>query len=534
MSELRKSPSTLYDLEPTQTFRLKDGVDIQLDKLEERARDLDAGDLAGFGTIFDPNAGGKKNSNTRVKVNMSSDGLALFDTKTKISHRWASKKPPDLSGFAEQLKGLMAVPMASVTSERNPFASVRTDWQAPKELPDLRRVGTISIDLETKDDGIREGRGSSWPWRGGHISGINIGWSEEGDVRAIYAPMRHPDSDNFDPVAVHQWIKDHIAAGLVFTTKNAVYDWGWLRTEAGIVMPPPKQIVEIDVLAAHVDENQFDFSLDAIAKRCGLAGKDETLLNEAVLALVLASGKKLGKKKLNTKEYLWQLPARFVGPYAEGDAIATLLIPEKLYPIIDAEGTRAACDLDRDLLAMVLEMRLNGIRVNEDSVVQARDQILVKRDAALKELSAQHGAGVSMDEINSPEWKERAFKQYGLTTPKLTPKKGKMSFAKGGGKDGWMTKHKHWLPRLIATASKYDGAACKFLEGHILKHIVNGRIHSEMHILRSEDGGARSSRFSYSDPPLQQMPSRDPELGPLIRGCFEAEDNESWCDPDAS
>ena len=43
-----------------------------------------------------------------------------------------------------------------------------------------------------------------------------------------------------------------------------------------------------------------------------------------------------------------------------------------------------------------------------------------------------------------------------------------------------------------------------------------------------------SSRFSYSDPPLQQMPSRDPELGPLIRNCFLPEQGEVWAKSDVS
>ena len=42
-----------------------------------------------------------------------------------------------------------------------------------------------------------------------------------------------------------------------------------------------------------------------------------------------------------------------------------------------------------------------------------------------------------------------------------------------------MVNHEHWLPQLIVTASKYDAAGHKFLEGHILEHIVNGRIHAE-------------------------------------------------------
>ena len=97
-----------------------------------------------------------------------------------------------------------------------------------------------------------------------------------------------------------------------------------------------------------------------------------------------------------------------------------------------------------------------------------------------------------------------------------------------------MAQHEHWLPQLIATASKYDAAGHKFLEGHILNHIVNGRIHAEIHPFRSDDGGTRSLRFSYSNPPLQQMPSRDKELGPLIRGVFLPEEGEVWAKPDVS
>ena len=90
-----------------------------------------------------------------------------------------------------------------------------------------------------------------------------------------------------------------------------------------------------------------------------------------------------------------------------------------------------------------------------------------------------------------------------------------------------MDKHPHWLPQLIAQANKYNAAGSKFLDGHILEHIVHGRIYAEIHPHRGDDGnGTRSLRFSYSDPPLQQMPSRDKELAPLIRGVFLPEPGE--------
>ena len=94
-----------------------------------------------------------------------------------------------------------------------------------------------------------------------------------------------------------------------------------------------------------------------------------------------------------------------------------------------------------------------------------------------------------------------------------------------------MSKHPHWLPQLIAKADKYNNAATKFLQNYILDHAVNGRIHAEIHPHRSEDSGAKSFRFSYSDPPLQQMTSRDKELAPLIRGVFLPEEGRSGPSP---
>ena len=96
------------------------------------------------------------------------------------------------------------------------------NWQPPRELPDLRRVGIVAIDTEENDEGLRAGRGSGWPWHGGWICGISFAWREGGEIRAIYIPIRHPDSINFDPAQVSRWLKDHIAAGVRFVTLNGL------------------------------------------------------------------------------------------------------------------------------------------------------------------------------------------------------------------------------------------------------------------------------------------------------------------------
>src|SRR5262249_54535633 len=231
---------------------------------------------------------------------------------------------------------------------------------------------------------------------------------------------------------------------------------------------------------------------------------------KAFAALGLVANK---RKKVNAQAHIWQLPARYVGPYAEAEAANTLALFESLNPVLDKEGTRDAYRLEVDLLPMVHEMRRRGIRADQSAAEQGRDYCLQKRDQALAELSEKLGRPVSMHEIASPTWKANTFDAHGINYPRTA--KGNPSFT--AGKLGWMAVHPHWLPQLIATTNKYNHAGSTFLQGHILEHLIGDRVYAEINPFRSEEGGAKSFRFSYSNPPLQQMPSRDPELAPLIR-----------------
>src|SRR5262249_51628079 len=156
-----------------------------------------------------------------------------------------------------------------------------------------------------------------------------------------------------------------------------------------------------------------------------------------------------------------------------------------------------------DLLPMVHEMRRRGIRIDAAAAECAREQILQKRATALAELSAKLGTNVGMAEIRSRTWLPQTFDAHGIAYPRT--EKGNPSFT--GGKTGWMAKHSHWLPQLIATAEKYEHAAV--FVSSILGHVINGRVHAEIHPHRSDEGGTRSLRLSYSHPALQQTPAHD-------------------------
>src|SRR5262249_40738384 len=154
----------------------------------------------------------------------------------------------------------------------------------------------------------------------------------------------------------------------------------------------------------------------------------------------------------------------------------------------DREGTREAYRLDVDVLPMVHEMRRRGIRIDQGAAEHARDYCLQKRDAALAELSEKLGATVSMGEIAKPTWKANTFDAHKIKYPRT--ENGNPSFK--AGKMGWMATHSHWLPQLIAQANKYHDAGAKFLEGHILAHLVGGRVYAEINPHRSDNGGTRS------------------------------------------
>ena len=474
----RRRVAIVFDLTPDMLFRLTDGTTVTLAELERMVRLAPATGYA----PWDPESRTAK----RVLANISSHGLALYDVKTRESHRWAHEAPPDDDGeLREALKALFADTEISTTPKpiwmRTPrafffeFAWTRRCFATPRHgcarswRGDHDKPSPVANELANPARAARpapcghrrarhrdQGRGIARRSRlvlamaRRSCCGISVAWRADGEMHAIYIPLRHPDTDNFDPDRVYRWLKDLVASDVRIVTHNGVYDFGWLRAEGGVVMPPSDRLEETGALATMIDENQFSYSLDSLCGRYGLPGKDEALLRQAVEAAGFAKG----RKKVNPQEHIWRLPARYVGPYAEADAVNTLLLFEKLDPILDQENIRSAYRLEIDLLPMVLEMRRRGIRIDQDAAEQARDLLLGKRDAALAKISEQHGAPVGMDEINGRKWKEKTFEQYGIPFPRT--EKGNPSFS--AGKSGWMATHPHWLPQGIAIANKYEAA----------------------------------------------------------------------------
>ena len=351
--------------------------------------------------------------------------------------------------------------------------------------------------------------GSGWFCEAGHVGGFSVAYREDGAIRSFYVPLRHPNSNNFDCEKAFAWLRDLLASDVRVVTMNGLYDYGWLRADAEIVMPPTKRLEEIGAMAAAIDENRLHYGLENLCAWRGIAGKDTAELEAGAVAIGLP-------KRAMSAPIFGGCRRAMSGPTPSTTRPATLQAFQRLDPILDQENTRSAYRLDVELLPLVHEMRRRGIRIDADAAVKARDTLIAKRDTVLAELADKLDAATGIDEIHSRKWLVSTFDKHKIIYPRT--KKNNPSFR--AGQAGWLDRHEHWLPQLIAKAKRYHHATTNFVDGHILKHVVAGRIHSELHPFRAEDGGAKSSRFSTPIPHYGEYPSRDTEIGPLIRNIF--------------
>jgi DNA polymerase I-like protein with 3'-5' exonuclease and polymerase domains len=375
-----------------------------------------------------------------------------------------------------------------------------TEWVMPEEFPDLSREDLIAIDLETCDPDLKV-TGAGWATKIGHIIGIAVAV----DGRSWYFPIRHENGGNLDARMALRWLADVCSnPDCTYVFHNAMYDVGWMRAEGVEVKG---RIVDTMVAAPLLDENRFSYSLNNLGFDYLKERKDERQLREAA--------KQMG---LDPKSEMYKLPAHFVGAYAEQDAALTLRLWKHLRSLIVEEELSAIFDLEMRVLNVCLAMRGRGVRVDLNKADLVKSKLLEEELAIIAAVKRETGIEVNVWAASSVA---KAFDAMGLSYPR-TAKTDAPSFTKN-----YLNTHAHPMARSLVRARELNKARTTFIDS-ITKHTVNGRIHAEVHQLRSDDGGTVTGRFSYSSPNLQQIPARDAGISPLIRGLFLPEEGDKW------
>mgnify|MGYP004448865587 FL=1 len=385
------------------------------------------------------------------------------------------------------------------------FDTPKSEWVPPLELPEIFDAKQIAVDVETKDPNLKS-NGPGWPTGDGEVVGYAIavdGWSG-------YIPIRHEHGGNLDEKIVNRWLKKVFESPADKIMHNAQYDAGWIK-QMGFDING--RIIDTMLIASILDENRFSYSLNAIAYDVLGKVKSEKGLTEAARSF-----------GLDPKAEMFKMPAMYVGPYAEGDAELTLELWNYFQVELGKEDLWQIANLELDLLPCLVDMTWRGVRIDQDKVERTRNALLKKEKQVLKKIKDLVGSDV---EIWAAASIAKAFDQLSIPYPRTD--KGSPSFTKL-----FLTDHTHELPKLIVEARNLNKTSGTFINT-IMKHChADGRIHSHINQIRSDDGGTVSGRISMNNPNLQQIPARDPELGPLIRSLFLPEEDEQWAAIDFS
>jgi DNA polymerase I-like protein with 3'-5' exonuclease and polymerase domains len=380
-----------------------------------------------------------------------------------------------------------------------PLFVAQTEWIEPEEYPDLRSYDEIAIDLETRDPDLKS-KGSGAVIGNGEVVGIAVAVPG----RKFYFPIAHGSGPNMDRKKTLEWFKDICASPALKIFHNAMYDVCWIRS-LGIKING--LIVDTMIAASLVDENRFQYSLNVLSWDYLGHGKSEGALNEEAKS-----------RGLDPKADMWQLPAMYVGAYAEKDAELTLELWQIMKKEIIHQDIESIFNLETDLFPCLIDMKFKGVRIDIEGAHKLKQQLSKQEEVLLLEVQKETG-------IEPQIWAARSiakiFQKLNLPYD-VTEKSQAPSFTKN-----FLQEHNHPVVQKIAKARELNKAHTTFIDT-IIRHEHRGRIHADINQIRSDQGGTVTGRFSYSNPNLQQLPARNKELGPMIRSLFLPEEGCTW------
>jgi DNA polymerase I-like protein with 3'-5' exonuclease and polymerase domains len=385
--------------------------------------------------------------------------------------------------------------------------SPTSSWVPADNFPCLTGERIIGLDIETKDPNLHT-RGPGFIRGDAKVVGFSVSTSD----RAWYFPFDHASGGNLPKEKCVAFARELLGdANRYVCGANLQYEFEGM--EKGLGIPIKCRAIDVQIAEALIDEEADTYQLDALSKKYLGRGKDETLLREAASAY-----------GVDPKSGLWKLHSKYVGPYAEFDAMGPLHIFREQQKILCAEGTEAVFQLEMELLPLLWEMRKQGIPMDMEAADRLSD--LLKTQEDVLRLRLKHEFQTDCNEMSGPEIAvvcERLrilYPRTGLGSPSFTA--------------DYLDEADHPFLILINDLRECSGMRNKFVDGWIHKNQVNQRIHPQWRQCASDEGGTRTGRMAASNPNPQQVPAgkyrktgKENPIGKAIRTCFIS-DTGNW------
>lgn len=376
---------------------------------------------------------------------------------------------------------------------------------------DLSSAKIIAIDIETCDPSISRGMGAG-ELRDGFIVGVSLATD---DGFSEYYPIAHESGENLDKNTVFNYLNEQLNRNQIKLGHNIKYDLGYLN-KSGVTVCG--KIYDTQIAEGLIDENRGKngYSLDSIAQKYLNVGKDSEFLYDYLAA-------KFGGKPTREAQAknIWRAPGHIVRNYAISDVVLPIEIYKKQRQILQDEKLTDLFDIECGLIPMLLAMRKRGIRVNTNRIEQLKSEF----DAKIKALTAEIYA-IFGREFNLMSSKQLAEMLESLGVDGAKTATGRLSTDKK-----MLAAIQHPVAGKLLELRASNTLLNTFLEGYCTKHLISGRLHCELHSLKSDAGGTVTGRFSCSNPNLQNIPKT---ASSIIRTLFLPEPEELWYSDDYS
>lgn len=388
---------------------------------------------------------------------------------------------------------------------------------------DLSREVQVGVDTETTGKGhsdvpvgcsIWTGSGQGRYYRWGHEDGGNNCTLAE-FIRWARVELNHDD--------VEYWFL------------NALFD---LRMLWNVGVNVGGIIKAADTVASLLNEYEQAYTLDFLShKYAPEHAKDDTELNVYCAARFGGAATRRGQA-LN----YWRAPGNVVEAYAIGDARATLIVGSSREPELykqDKDGYDLAevWQTEIQLIPVLHRMYRAGVKIDPERARYVQSELHARHDVYKHEWDKISG-GFGFSERNKLI---ALFDSLGIKYPRHEPTatmqlKG-ITVGNPAIDKYFLEELDHPIGKIMRGMRQTSHYADTFIQSYLLDNLKPGdMIYPEFHPTRSAKGGTITGRFSSAGTlNAQNIPARDEEWAPLIRGMFiPISEDHQWLKVDYS
>ena len=284
------------------------------------------------------------------------------------------------------------------------------------------------------------------------------------------------------------------------------------------------------VRACLIDEHRYEYGLDVLARDCLKQRKDDPYEE---LAAIFGGAATRKDQILNLQH---PEARQIVDRYAKKDTRITLDLWEWQKKEIERQDLHQIIALERDVMYPLIAMEHQGVRVDKDRAEQSLYDLEKYVDDLQDKLDKEAGF-----HINPNPNQTSIPKLFGVKKgedKKWCTNDGTLLIETEGGKPSIgadaLRLMKHPCAALILELRELKKCGGTFIQKHILDREYEGRVYPNINQTKGDDGGTIYGRLSYTQPALQQIPSRNKKISSLTRVLFIPEDGQQWYKMDYS